>query len=185
VGKNYRHISFVPFRQRPLRWLAPPPFPLFRGALWVLGISDNWYLWQQRRENHTTGLRPLEMHPFWCLRHHLPPEGGLLAALCNEQFKLTQGESIVQISPSGGDAVGRRGAFPRAPGAVGLFFFARQGGFMVLLAHQYTSPLPRFYQNWRRRRPLQPSEPFEPSEPSRPKGVSKKALTKAAAGSFL
>ena len=27
-------------------------------------------------ENHTTGLAPVEMHPFWCLRHHLPPEGG-------------------------------------------------------------------------------------------------------------
>ena len=28
------------------------------GALWVLGSGGNLSLWQQRRENHTTGLRP-------------------------------------------------------------------------------------------------------------------------------
>ena len=52
--------------------------------------------------------------PFWCLRHHLPPEGGLLVPLCNEQLKLTQGESIEQTFPSGGStaAGGDRGAFP-------------------------------------------------------------------------
>jgi len=36
---------------------------------------------------------------------------------------MTLRESVEQISPSGGDAAagGRRGAFPRAEGAVGLF----------------------------------------------------------------
>ena len=53
----------------------PPPI---QGALWVLGSGVKVSLWQQRRENHTTGLRPeenrqtalraFEMHPF-CLRH--------------------------------------------------------------------------------------------------------------------
>ena len=34
--KTGRHILHVPFRCIPLWWLAPPPFPLFEGALWVL-----------------------------------------------------------------------------------------------------------------------------------------------------
>ena len=33
-------------------------------GLWVLGSGINLNLWQQRRENHTTGLAPVEMHPF-------------------------------------------------------------------------------------------------------------------------
>ena len=42
----------------------------------------------------------------------------------------------------------QKGCISNAPaGAVCLFSIARKGGFMVLLAHQYTSPLPRFYQN--------------------------------------
>ena len=32
--------------------------PASLGALWVLGSGVNLSLWQQRRENHTTGLRP-------------------------------------------------------------------------------------------------------------------------------
>ena len=57
--------------------------PAKAGALWVLGGGVKLSLWQQRRENHTTGLRPeedrqtalraFEMHPF-CLRH-LPRRG--------------------------------------------------------------------------------------------------------------
>ena len=85
-------------------------------------------------------------------------------------------ESIEQTSPSGGStaAGGDRGAFPsgRRPG---WHVFPRpQGrfyGFTSPPAHQYTSPLPRFYQKWRQRRPpppSEPSEPFEPSEPSEP-----------------
>ena len=34
--KQASHILHVPFRCVPLWWLAPPPFPLFEGALWVL-----------------------------------------------------------------------------------------------------------------------------------------------------
>ncbi|GEM_PF-4260728 len=50
-------------RQHPLWWLAPPPSPAKAGALWVLGSGGNLSLWQQRRENHTTGLRPEENKP--------------------------------------------------------------------------------------------------------------------------
>ena len=80
----------------------------------------------------------------------------LLVPLCNEQLKLTQGESIEQTSPSGGStaACGDRGAFPsgRRPGLP--VFPARQGGCMVL-------------SKWRRRRPPPPSEPSEPARPWR------------------
>ena len=35
--KQASHILHVPFRcSPPLWWLAPPPFPLFEGALWML-----------------------------------------------------------------------------------------------------------------------------------------------------
>ena len=34
--KTAGHILHVPFRCVPFWWLAPPPFPLFEGALWVL-----------------------------------------------------------------------------------------------------------------------------------------------------
>jgi len=38
----------------------PPPI---QGALWVLGGGVKLSLWQQRSENHTTGLRPEENKP--------------------------------------------------------------------------------------------------------------------------
>ena len=38
-------------------------FPPIQGALWVLGSGINLSLWQQRRENHTTGLRPWKCTP--------------------------------------------------------------------------------------------------------------------------
>ena len=88
----------------------------------------------------------------------------LLVPLCNEQLKLTQGESIEQTSPSGGStaAGGDRGAFPsgRRPG---LPVFPPVRAVVKVLS------------KWHRRRPpphYEPSEPFEPSEPSRPQGVS-------------
>ena len=55
--------------------------PAKAGALWVLGNGVKVSLWQQRRENRTTGLRPwknrqtalraMEMHPFCRLRRRL------------------------------------------------------------------------------------------------------------------
>ena len=66
-------------------------------------------------KNQTTGLRPMEMHPYWCCAPLLlkgsmsldsqvvslpnesssfaTPEGEVLAALSNEQLKLAQGKA--------------------------------------------------------------------------------------------
>ena len=186
------HLLPVPFQRHPLWWLAPPPLPRWEachwilsrprapyessslatqlrwGALWVLGISGSRCLWQQRQKNQTTGLRPWEMHPFWCLRHHFPRRGKFALRSASSFISISRC-SVTKISPTGGDAVGRRGVFPsgRRPG---LPVFPPVRAVVKVLS------------KWRRRRPLPPSEP---SEPSRPKGVSKKAPTKAAAGSFL
>ena len=92
------------------------------------------------------------------------PEGEVLATLSIEQLKLAQGVSEEQICPSGEDAAagGRRGAFPRAPGAVGLF----------------PPPIGRLYGflYWRRSRPPQPSRhrrvKLKPLKNLRPKGPS-------------
>ena len=172
-----RHTLLVPFRGTPLVAGATtfPPAPL--GALWMLGISGNLSLWQLQRENHTIGLRPWEMHPFCRLRRRLstgkrltrfsgrcaplrivfachPGGGDFSGAMpCDTYEAEWEAESKL---PSPGEVPPQAGIgvhFHRAAGAVCLFSIARKGGFMVLLAHQYTSPLPRFYQNWRRRRP--------------------------------
>ena len=49
-------------------------------GLWVLGSGVNLSLWQQRRENHTTGLRPWKTNQPSCGRGNaplLPPIGGV------------------------------------------------------------------------------------------------------------
>ena len=58
-------------------------------GLWVLGSGVNLSLWQQRREKHTTGLAPVEMHPY--SRYAvLPPEGEVLATLCLDVLMRTK-----------------------------------------------------------------------------------------------
>ena len=65
----------------------PPPI---QGVLWVLGGGVKLSLWQQRSENHTTGLRPEENKPTALtgdrnaplLPTAPPPEGEVLAPLC-------------------------------------------------------------------------------------------------------
>jgi len=66
----------------------------------------------------------------------------LLVPLCNEQLKLTQGESIEQTSPSGGStaAGGDRGAFPSGH-RPGLTVFPPARAVVKVLS------------KWRRRRP--------------------------------
>ena len=61
-------------------------------------------------ENQTTGLRPLEMHPYPRLRRYFPRRGKFS---CRSAFELisTLKHSVAKTSPSGGGAVGRRGAF--------------------------------------------------------------------------
>jgi hypothetical protein len=99
----------------------------------------------------------------------------LLVPLCNEQLKLTQGESIEQTSPSGGStaAGGDRGAFPsgRRPGLP--VFPAHQGGCKGFIktgaagAHIHL-PFTIHHLPFPHGRPPQPSEPSEPSEPFEP-----------------
>ena len=80
----------------------------------------------------------------------------LLVPLCNEQLKLTQGESIEQTSPSGGStaAGGDRGAFPSGH-RPGLPVFPPVRAVVKVLS------------KWRQRRPPPPSEPCEPARPWR------------------
>ncbi len=114
----------------PVRWCDSSSLatPLFRGhyGCWAFRATGAYGSSGEKPNNRAS---PVEMHPFWCLWHHLPPEGGLLAALCNEQLKLAQGESIEQTSPSGGStaAGGDRGAFPSGQ-RPGLPVFPRPTG---------------------------------------------------------
>ena len=109
------------------------------------------------------------------------PEGEVLATLSIEQLKLAQGVSEEQICPSGEDAAagGRRGAFPRAPGAVGLFpppigwlyGFIYTGGAAAhhnprAIGASNLSPLRTFGPKGRQPS-TSPSEPFEPARPQR------------------
>jgi len=148
VVENLSQTLPVPFRRFP---------PLVAGATMGAGHFRQPVLMAAAAEKPYNRASSVEMHPFWCWRTTfllkgsmsldsqvaaLPyesssfatPRGGLLAALCNEQLKLAQGESIEQTSPSGGStaAGGDRGAFPsgRRPGRP--VFPARQGGFKVL-----------------------------------------------------
>ena len=77
----------------PLWWLAPPPSPAKAVGLWMLGNGVKLSLWQQRSENHTTGLRPWKTNQPPCGRGNAPllppaaaspPEGQILVALCFE-----------------------------------------------------------------------------------------------------
>ena len=120
----------------------PPPI---QGALWVLGNSGNVSLWQQRRENHTTGLRPEENKPTALsgdrnaplLPTAPPPEGEVLAPLCLEMLMSSEAESRANFS--------LRGKYRRR-------------------RHIYSSPSGDTT-------PSEPSEPSEPFEPSRRRRV--------------
>mgnify|MGYP000852104343 CR=1 FL=1 len=72
-------------------------------------------------ENRTTGLRPMEMHPFGCCAP-LPPEGEVCSPL---SFRPHKHLDAYHLSPSGGKVVPKvpKGMhFPRAIGAVVWFF---------------------------------------------------------------
>ena len=66
---------------------APPlvagatTFAPIQGALWVLGIADNLRVEQQRRENHTTGLRPWKCTPFGACGTTSPGGGSFSGAM--------------------------------------------------------------------------------------------------------
>ena len=131
-------------RQHPLWWLTPPPLPRceachwilsrprapyessslatpIQGALWMLGNGVNLSLWQQWRENHTTGLRPEENKPTALsgdrnaplLPTAPPPEGEVLAPICIEMFMSLEAERRENFPLRGKwcDST-QRGAFP-------------------------------------------------------------------------
>ena len=128
--------------------------------------GDEFYMLPDGSENHTTSLRSMEMHPYPRLRRYFPRRGKFALCPAFELISISR-HSAAKTSPSGEGAAagGRRGAFPRAIGAVGLFSLARQGDYKGFI-------------NWRRSRPPQPFEPsapFESSEPSRPQGRVHKA----------
>ena len=58
-GLVQRGVLYAAFGGPPLVAGATTFAPI-QGALWVLGNGVNLSLWQQWRENHTTGLRPEE-----------------------------------------------------------------------------------------------------------------------------
>ena len=140
--------------------------PGVAGALWVLAISGNLRVEQQRRKTKQPGFdrgnAPL-----------LPPSaasprgGDFSGAMpCDTYEAEWEAESKL---PSPGEVPPQAG--------IGVHFH-RAAGPVCLFSPPDRAVL-RFYQNWRRRRPPPPfehSEPFEPSEPSRPKGVSQKPL---------
>ena len=98
----------------------PPPI---QGALWVLSNGGNLSLWQQRSENHTTGLRPGENKPTALTGDGnaplLPPVGdvfpggGDFSALCIEMFMSLETERRENFPLRGKwcDST-KRGAFP-------------------------------------------------------------------------
>gem|GEM_PF-1601319 len=78
-------------------------------GLWMLGSGIKVSLWQQRRENHTTGLRPEENKPTALsgdgnaplLPTAPPPEGEVLAPLCLEMLMSSEAESRANFPPPG------------------------------------------------------------------------------------
>ncbi len=91
-----------------------------------------------RWENMPTGLRPMEMHPLWYLRYHLPTRErwDYKAPISSYLISIAR-ERAAKTSPSGEStaAGGDRGAFPsrqrrgcmvfHAHRAVGLFSYGR------------------------------------------------------------
>ena len=87
-------------------------------ALWAM----RFVILLRRMENRTTGLRPLEMHPYRWLAPPLPPEGEVLAALYNELLKLALKKAESRLPPSG--------EVPPQAG-IGVHFHRRKGGLPV------------------------------------------------------
>ena len=90
-GLVQRECFMLPVGSAPFGALRHNLCPAKAVGLWALGSDVNLSLWQQRRENHTTGLRPeenkptalraLEMHPFCRLSAASPPEGEICSPL--------------------------------------------------------------------------------------------------------
>ena len=99
----------------------PRPSGRFYGFLNDYGIPLSFrkpYNLASLVKDLTTGLRPWEMHPLWCLRHHLSPRGGtgpMDPSLSDEAiFKETFDRSIRPSPPLG-----------EMPKAEGVYFLGR------------------------------------------------------------
>ena len=122
-----------------------PPASL--GALWVLGGGVKLSLWQQRRENHTTGLRPeenrqtalraFEMHPF-CLRH-LPRRGRFALHSASGLISISR-HSAAKTSPSGGSGAQHQKGCISTRRRRGCMVFAAKGSAAADRRHIYSLP---------------------------------------------
>ena len=113
-------------------FLSPPGGA---GGTMDTGLLSQFMFMAITAANHTTGLRPWKCTPFGAA-HHFPRRGkfALRSAL---DLISTSRHSAARISPSGGEAVGRRGAFPTR----------RRRGCMV--CHRAKPGCKGFYTNWR------------------------------------
>ena len=108
----------------PVRWCNSSSFatPLKRGALWTLDIAVNLRVEQQRRENHTTGLHPWEMHPFCRLQRRLPRKGRFALHFAYRFISSTEAERKANFPLRGKPREAGIGVhFHRAEGPVCLF----------------------------------------------------------------
>ena len=129
-GRGFRRLrrpgSIVP-ALRAKRWVPPTERAGSEGSI-VCRLRRQRCLWQ--RKPSQPGWRPLEMHPFWCCAPPFPRRGNFT---CRSTFTLISSSkySAAKISPSGGDVAAgdRRGAFPRAAGAV--VWFCREAAYKL------------------------------------------------------
>ena len=150
------HTLLVPFRRHPPLVAGATTFPPLRGGTMGAGHFGQLVLMAVTEENHTTGLAPVEMHPFCRLRRRLstgkrltrfsvacgslrivfachPGGGDFSGAMpCDTYEAEWEAESKL---PSPGEVPPQAGIgvhFHRAAGPVCLFSLARQGDFKVL-----------------------------------------------------
>ena len=126
-------------------------------------------LWQRKPYNRPGGRGKTnkppcgrwKCTPFGTFGTTFPPEGELLAVLCNEVLMIPKVERRADFPLRGKWCVStKRGAFPRAEGAVVRFSIPRSG--IIKLIARRAIP-PPFEPACRRQ--AEPSEPFEPSRP--------------------
>ena len=119
------------------------------GALWVLDSGVKVSLWQQRRENHTTGLRPeenrqtalraIEMHPFCRLRRRLPRRGRFVLHSASGLISISR-HSAAKTSPSGGSGAQHQKGCISTRRRRGCMVFAAKGSAAADRRHIYSLP---------------------------------------------
>ena len=124
-------------------------FPPIQGALWVLGSGGNLSLWQQLRENHTTGLRPEENKPTALTGDEnapllppaaaSPPEGEILAPLCIEMFMSLEAERRVNL-PLRGRCRRQKGCISSGRSPVVKVFLPPTGGNILIARRAIPQP---------------------------------------------